>query len=99
MHVTRPTLVVAAVAAALCLPAAAPAVVPPKDCGRMTVKGKRYQVKADQISCSTGRDHARRFLSSGRKPGGYKCRKFSRDKNKVNFQCNKGRTVFLAINR
>ena len=49
MTLTRAILLAAAVAAVLLLPAAATAVVPPKNCGTMTISGKRYQVKADQI--------------------------------------------------
>ncbi len=41
----RASLLAAAVAALLALPATATAVVPPKNCGMMTVKAKRYQVK------------------------------------------------------
>ncbi len=65
----------------------------------MTVKGKRYQVKADQISCGTGRDHARRFLQSGRKPRGYRCRDYPSRRGRVDFSCNDGRKVFFAIRR
>ncbi len=92
-------LLIAVAAAALLLPAAAPAVVPPKNCGSMTVKGKRYQVKADQISCKSGRDHAKRYIERHRAPGGYKCKDLSKSKNKVNFYCNNGRKVFFAIRK
>jgi hypothetical protein len=95
----RATLTAAATLAALCLPAAATAVVPPKNCGTMTVEGKRYQVKADQISCSTGRDHARRYLKQRKKPRGYTCRDLSKSKGRVTFTCNNGRKVFFAIRR
>ena len=96
---TRSVLAAAALCAALALPAAAPAVVPPKDCGMMTVKGKRYQIKADQISCRTGRDHSRRYLATRSKPRGYKCRNLSREKGRVNITCSNGRKNFLAIRR
>ncbi len=96
---TRCLPVAAALVAALCLPAAATAVVPPKSCGSMTVKAKRYQVKADQMSCSTGRDHAKRFLQSGRKPSGYTCKDYPSKKGRVDFYCNNGRKIFFAIRR
>ncbi len=99
MTMTRATILAAAVAAALCLAPAATAVVPPKNCGTMTVKGKRFQVKADQISCSTGRDHAKRYLTNGSKPRGYSCRRPSQSKGRVNVYCNNGRKIFLAIRR
>lgn len=95
----RPILITLALLGALCLPAAALAVVPPKSCGSMTVKGKRYQVKADQISCRTARDHTKRYLRSSRKPRGYRCRNLSTSKGRVNFICNNGRKNFFAIRR
>ena len=96
---TRLLLIAATLVAALCLPAAATAVVPPKNCGTMTVKGKRYQVKADQISCSTGRDHTKRYLERRRKPRGYTCKDVSKARNSLTFRCNNGRKTFFAIRR
>ncbi len=78
---------------------AATAVVPPKNCGTMTVNGKRFQVKADQISCRTGRDYAKRFIRSGSKPRGYRCRDYPSRKGRVDFYCNDGRKIFFAIRR
>lgn len=99
MSLTRTILLAATVAALLCLPGAATAVVPPKNCGTMTLKGKRYQVKADQMSCSTGRGHAKRFLTNGAKPRGYRCRDYPSKKGRVDFYCNNGRKIFFAIRR
>ena len=96
---TRILLAVLALGAVLALPVVAPAVVPPKSCGTMTVKGKKYQVKADQISCKTGREHTQRYLSSHRKPRGYSCKDLSKEKGRVTFTCNNGRKVFFAIRR
>jgi len=96
---TRALLAALALSIALALPAAAPAVVPPKNCGTMTVKSKRYQVKADQISCKTGRRHTRRYLSRRAKPRGYTCKNLSKEKGRVTFTCNNGRKVFFAIRR
>ena len=86
-------------AAALCLPAATGAVVPPKNCGTMDVRGKRYQVKADQISCTSGRRYARRFLIRGTKPSGYRCRDYPSKKGRVDFYCNDARKIYFAIRR
>ena len=97
MH--RPILLALALLVALSLPAAAPAVVPPKSCGTMTVKGKRYQIKADQLSCATARDHIKRYIATGRKPSGYSCRKPNTEKGRVSHICNKGRKNFFAIRR
>ena len=96
---TRALLIAAAVAALLSIPAVATAVVPPKNCGTMTVSGTRYQVKADQISCSSGREYAKRFIRSGRKPRGYRCRDYPSRKGRVDFYCNDGRKIFFAIRR
>ena len=95
----RSLLILAAVAALLALPLAADAVVPPKNCGTMTVSGKRYQVKADQISCRSGREHARRFIKTGRKPRGYRCRDYPTKRGRVDFYCNNARKIFFAVRR
>ena len=87
------------VTAGLALPAATEAVVPPKDCGRMTVGGKPYQVKSDQISCTAGRRYAKAYLQSRTKPQGYRCTRPSTARNRVTFYCNDGRKIFFAIRR
>jgi len=74
------------------------AIVPPSDCGRLTVKAKRYDVKADQLRCSTARVHARRYLSTHRRPSGYRCRDYGRE-TKLKFRCSRGIKVFFAIRR
>ncbi len=99
MTVTIRVLIAAALAAALALPAAAPAVVPPKNCGTISASGKRYQVKADQISCATARDHVRRYARTKRAPRGYRCRNITNQRNKVNFTCYNGRKTFQGIRR
>lgn len=86
------------VAALLAGPPAAQAIVPPVDCGMTTVKGKRYNIKADQIACRTAKPHARRYLSTGRRPSGYRCRSYS-GSTKLKFRCARGVRVFFAIKR
>jgi len=81
------------------LPAAAPAVVPPRDCGNMSVSGKRYQVKVDQIGCRDGKTFAKRYIQSRSKPRGYSCKRYPAKRNRVTFYCNNGRKVFFAIRR
>ena len=101
----RPTPRLVAVAATVTIgalaggAATAPAVVPPKDCGRMTVEGKRYQVKVDQISCRSGKRYTKTYLTSSRKPSGYTCRRYTARKGRVTFTCNDGRKQFFAIRR
>ncbi|HEX8206330.1 MAG TPA: hypothetical protein VF587_09760 [Solirubrobacteraceae bacterium] len=92
-------LLAAAVVAALLVPTAATAVVPPKNCGTITVSGKRFQVKVDQISCASGKRYAKRYISRHRKPSGYKCQEPSKAKGRVNFYCNNGRKIFFGIRR
>ena len=83
----------------LAAPLGSPATEPPEDCGRTTVGGKRYQVKVDQIRCSTGLRHARRYLATGARPSGYRCRTYPSRRNRVRFYCSSDRRVFFAIRR
>ncbi len=74
------------------------AIVPPADCGRITVKAKRYTIKTDQLRCSTARSHATRYLSTHTRPRGYTCRDYGAD-TKLKFRCSRGVKVFFAIRR
>ncbi|HUR86771.1 MAG TPA: hypothetical protein VMY78_15655 [Solirubrobacteraceae bacterium] len=74
------------------------AIVPPSDCGTLTVKSKRYNVKADQLRCGTARTYAKRYLAVHRKPTGYRCRDFGAE-TKLKFRCSRGIQVFFAIRR
>jgi hypothetical protein len=82
--------------AALATPSAA--IVPPTDCGIVTVKGKRYDIKADQLRCATAKPHATRYLSTHRRPTGYTCRDYG-SQTKLKFRCSRGIKVFFAIRR
>jgi hypothetical protein len=102
MHIRpipRACLTAAALAVA-CAMTAAPsrAIVPPTDCGIITVKGKRYDIKADQLRCRTAKPYASRYLSAHRKPSGYSCRDFGKE-TKLKFRCSRGIKVFFAIRR
>ena len=88
---------VAMLATTLVVVAGAGATVPPKNCGTMVVKGRTYQVKADQIRCRTARDYARRYLSSADAPSGWRCRSFT--SSKMKFRCTRGIRVVFAIKR
>jgi hypothetical protein len=97
--IARACLAAAALAiavAALAAPSAA--IVPPTDCGVITVKHKRYDIKADQLRCKTAKPHAARYLSTHRRPAGYRCRDFGRE-TKLKFRCSRGVKVFFAIRR
>ena len=95
----RAALALGVTSALLAVPAApSPAIVPPTDCGRMTVKSKRYTIKADQLRCTTARKHASGYLSTHRRPRGYSCHDFDRE-TKLKFRCSRGIKVFFAIRR
>jgi len=92
--------VAVAVALVLGLMLAQPAgaIVPPKNCGMMTVKGKRYQIKADQMRCSPARTYARRYLRSHTRPTGFRCSDYGSG-TALKFRCYKRVRVFFAIKR
>jgi hypothetical protein len=87
----------AALAVALMAPGAG-ATVPPKNCGTITVKSKRYQIKADQISCRTAKTYSRRYLSRHTRPSGYRCTSGAKG-SALKFRCSKRVKVFFAIRR
>jgi len=86
------------VAVLLVAAAPSPAPVAPRNCGMMTVEGKRYQVKADQIRCSTAKTRTRRYLREGDRPRGYSCRNYG-SSTALKFRCWKRERVFFAIRR
>jgi hypothetical protein len=98
----RVSLAMVAVAATAFLAAlwAAPghAIVPPKNCGTITVRHHRYNIKGDQLPCSDARRFASRFLGHHRRPAGYACHKFSGSAlvaQCVNTHTNPDRTIFM----
>lgn len=97
MRFVKP-LVLAVVALALSA-ATATAIVPPANCGMQTVSSKRYQIKADQLRCSTAKRYSRTYLSSGRRPSGYRCRNYRASDTRLKFRCAKGVRTFFAIRR
>ena len=79
--------------------AAAPAIVPPKNCGMERVSGHRYQIKADQLRCTTAKRYSRTYLATGHRPRGYRCRNFRASDTKLKFRCSRSIKVFFAIRR
>ena len=78
--------------------APSPAPVPPKDCGFMTVKGHRYNIKADQLRCKAARRYSRRYLKGDGHPKGYSCQNYRRSETAIKFTCTKNnREKYLAI--
>ena len=74
------------------------ATVPPRNCGTMSVKSKRYQIKADQMRCSTAKTYSRRYLSRHARPAGYRCRDYNGG-TALRLRCSKSVRVFFAIRR
>jgi hypothetical protein len=66
-----------ALAFATVSPQGAGAIVPPRDCKTIKVKGKTYNIKADQLQCTSARRYADRYLETRWKPSGYKCSRFT----------------------
>ena len=90
-------LPVAALALGLML-GSAQAIVPPKDCGRMTVSHKRWRIKADQISCKRARSYAKAYIAHRTRPRGYRCYRYKDSSlyaKCVNTRANPDRTVFI----
>ncbi len=90
-------LVAGALTGALLIPAETGAVVPPRNCGKMNVNGKTYNIKADQLRCTRARRYAKRYLTSRWRPTGYSCKTYSN--SALKFRCAKGIRVYYAIRR
>jgi hypothetical protein len=93
--------VAAALLVAVIAAGPAGAIVPPKNCGKVSVKGKTYNVKADQLKCASARDYSVTYLKSHHKPRYYSC--YSYSGSSIKFRCiatryNPDRT-FWAIKR
>jgi hypothetical protein len=74
------------------------AIVPPKNCGTITVKHRRYQIKADQLPCSTAKTYASRYLASGTRPRSYTCHRYRGSALVArceNTRANPDRTIFM----
>ena len=90
-------VVAGALSAAALMPAQSGAIVPPRNCGNMSVNSRTYNIKADQIRCPRARRYARRYLTSRSRPPGYSCRTYS--SSALKFRCAKGIHVYYAIRR
>jgi hypothetical protein len=78
--------------------AAPPAPVPPRDCGRMELRGKSIQIKADRVRCTTARRYAKGYVVQRRTPPGWKCRRYTGG-TKLAFRCLRGDQTFFGIRR
>src|SRR3954451_6661025 len=87
-----------AVAAALLATAPGQAIVPPKNCGSITVKHHRYNIKGDQLPCNQARAYAATYIARHKRPRGYGCHRFSGSAlvaKCVNTRTNPDRTIFI----
>ena len=72
--------------------------MPPKNCCTIKVKGRNYNIKADQFPCSTARTYASRYLGSNIRPHSYSCRRYRGSAlvaHCVNTRANPDRTIFM----
>lgn len=58
--------------------ASAGAVLPPRNCGTIMAKGKKWQVKADQFRCKKAKRYAKRYIRHRVVPRHFKCRRGAR---------------------
>lgn len=91
---------VVAVGALAATPAGA--IVPPKNCGNVTVGSRTYNIKTDQLSCTSAKKYSLSYLRSSTKPRYYTCQKGAAGSS-LKFRCvaaryNPDRT-FFAIRR
>jgi hypothetical protein len=84
-------------AAVLVAASSTSAIVPPRNCGKMSVNGRTYNIKADQLRCRPARRYAKRYLVSRWRPSGYSCRTYRH--SALRFRCAKGIRVYYAIRR
>jgi hypothetical protein len=77
----------------------ASAVVPTKACGTLSAKGKSYKVRGHLVGCNFARLWTSRYLKSGRRPTGWRCRRYSARESRIAFVCRKGGTDFYAVRR
>lgn len=77
--------------------APAHATVPPTDCGFLTAKGHRYNVKTHLVSCRRARDWSKAYLVRNRRPAGWRCRRYA--DTALVFRCRRGGRDFFAIKR
>lgn len=61
--------------AALVVAVPAGAIVAPRKCGTVLVKGKKWPITADQIPCSTAKKWSITYLRTGQVPRYYKCKR------------------------
>ena len=93
----RPLVALAVAAMVLAVfPAVSPAPTTPKNCGSITVGGKRVKIRADQLRCKKARKGARGYMNGKGAPNGFDCTRYGAGTS-VEFICAKGQTQIIAI--
>lgn len=76
-----------------------PAPVAPQDCGRMELRGRTTQIKADGLRCTTARRWSKTYVVDRRAPSGWTCRRYSSTSTALAFRCRRGGKTFFGIRR
>ena len=79
-----------ALAFAVAVAATAPAIVAPKNCGYQKAKGKRWQIKADGVTCRWAEPRMVAYIKRGTEPRGWNCRR--NPDSLQRYRCTKGTT-------
>jgi hypothetical protein len=76
-NATKLTLITAVAALVVGLLAALPAgaIVPPRDCGTLKVGSRKFNIKSDQLRCTTAKKYADAYIRHHTKPHYYSCKK------------------------
>jgi hypothetical protein len=91
----RRAIIVLVLAAAVALPAAAPA-YPPITCGRTTVSGVAYIVRTHGPKCAKAVPWSRAFMIKHRSPDGFRCRAYGESAPVVCIRKGQKNTYFNA---
>ena len=75
--------------------APASAVVPTKACGKVSVRGKGFNVRGHRVACDFARRWSARFLARGSRPRGWSCRRYRG--SRIRFVCRRGGSDYYAV--
>jgi hypothetical protein len=78
---------------------AATAVVPPKRCGKLEIKGKTYKVSTHRRECDFARKWSKRYLKNREHPDGWSCASYPPEETRIAFSCRKGQASYYAVRK
>lgn len=70
--------------------------IPPRVCGKVSHKGKRYVVHAHIVKCSFSLTWAKRYLKRRAVPEGYKCNAFEGPQPNLPWVCRNRRASYIT---